>query len=120
MATAIRAPRTMKRAQADDTSIEMPNDIQAEEALLASLLIDHEALADVKAEIPNFCAEHFYRPLHKHIFQALVAIGTNDIIAIAGYLKDHGVEDADLEVGLLINRVDTAHYAVTAAWRVYD
>lgn len=116
----IRAPRVLKRSQADDTQIELPNDIQAEEALLGSLLIDRDALREIKAAIPNFCAEHFYRPLHKSIYAAIAAIGTNDTIAIAGYLKDHGVEEANFELGQLVNRVASPDYAVSAAWRVYD
>ena len=119
MVARIRSPRVANGAQLNDPVRLMPHDIEAEEALLGSLLIDRDALSEVQAEIPNFAAEHFYRDLHKDIYRALLKFGSDEV-AISGYLKDRGIPDAIVTVGRLVNLVASSDYVVSAARRVYN
>lgn len=112
-------PKAGKRGKASDSGdVLLPHDIEAEQALLGSLLIDRDALADVRAEIPNFNARHFYNDTNRMIYTAIGECGT-DPVAVAGYLKDHGVKDASFVLHELM-QLESVAYAVSAARRVYN
>ncbi|HOW69807.1 MAG TPA: replicative DNA helicase [Phycisphaerae bacterium] len=51
-----------------------PQDIEAEMALLGSMMLDREVIGDVTGLIHRNEAEYFYRPDHREIFKALMCL----------------------------------------------
>ena len=72
-----------------------PHNLEAEESLLGAMLLSRDAIADA-AEIVS--VEHFYRPAHAHVFEAisaLYAVGDPiDPVTVAEELDRAGVVDA--------------------------
>lgn len=80
----------------NDTSIERlpPQSIEAEQAILGSLLINTETLSRV---VDVLQPEHFYRKSHQVIFAAILDLFEKsepiDIVTLSQYLKDQGKLD---------------------------
>lgn len=80
----------------NDTSIERipPQSIDAEQAVIGSLLLNPESLSRVVDVIK---AEHFYRKSHQLIFEAIISLYEKnepiDIITVSAILKDQGKLD---------------------------
>jgi replicative DNA helicase len=77
----------------NDTNLERipPQSIDAEQAVLGSLLVNPESLSRV---VDIIHAEHFYRKSHQLIFAAIIDIYEKnepiDIITVSAFLKDQG------------------------------
>lgn len=74
----------------------LPCNIDAEECLLGSLLIDTVAMDEVS---PIVHAEDFYRAKHKHIFEAMCAVLASgesvDIMSVYNAMLSRGTADED-------------------------
>ena len=72
-----------------------PNNLQAEESLLGAMLLSRDAIA-VGTEVVR--AEHFYKPAHAHVFEAIATLyGAGepaDPITVADELNRAGLLDA--------------------------
>jgi replicative DNA helicase len=89
-----------------------PNNIDAEEALLGSLLIDTEAIFDVAAFLKPI---HFYREQNKWIYEAILSLNERrepvDLITLTDELRRRNqLEEMGGEAYVigLINTVPTA------------
>ena len=92
-----------------------PQNIEAEQALISSILIDNETIADI-AEI--LAAEDFYKPAHQKIFRATLGLHKSndpvDLVTLTNRLRDSGeLNDVGGSV-YLADIVDTAPLAVNA------
>ena len=78
------------RRDEDEALRQPPSNIEAEEALLGSLLIDPEAIARVHSILPD--PKAFYIHAHRHIYAAALALKSEDLpvdlMHIASRLKD--------------------------------
>src|SRR5882672_8238439 len=90
-----------------------PQAIEAERAVLASLLFDYETVGRAVEQVE---ADVFYRPAHQKIFNAIVALYNRnekaDIVTLAEELRKRG----ELElVGGPAALTQIAEYGVTSA-----
>src|SRR5882672_6858621 len=90
-----------------------PQAIEAERAVLAAILLDHEVVGRAVERIE---APVFYRPAHQKIFNAIVALYTRnekaDLVTLAEELRKRG----ELElVGGPAALTQIAEHAVTTA-----
>ena len=81
----------------------MPQNIEAEQSLIGSILFDNKVLEDLP---PNFDNKYFFDPLHASIFEACVSLTDNgrlaDPLTLKNYLNDAKLErDIDVEQYLL-------------------
>jgi replicative DNA helicase len=94
-----------------------PNNLEAEMALLGSVLVDKEMMATV-SEIVR--AEDFYASLHETIFAALVALNDRgeplDKIALAEELRSRGMLDKVGGIAYLSSLMDTVATAASAEY----
>lgn len=78
----------------DEFGRAQPNDLDAERSVLGGMLLSREAIAEV-IEITQ--GAHFYRPGHQMVFDALVAMYSQDRpidpITAADYLREQGLLD---------------------------
>jgi replicative DNA helicase len=114
--------RRRRRAPgAEETSVDSaafagrvpPSDLNAEKAVLSSLLLDARAFHEVLAEVG---AADFYHPAHATLFTAMATIHDAgrpvDLITLSEYLSQHKALDA---VGGPVALAEIADYAATAA-----
>lgn len=98
-----------------------PNDIDAEQAVLSSMMLAKSATLDV-VEVIDGVKHPFYRPAHESIFDTMLALYANgqplDPITVANQLQQAGVLErvgGRAYISSLINSVPTAanagHYA---------
>jgi replicative DNA helicase len=96
-----------------------PHNLRAEEAVLGAMLLSREAIADVVEVLE---VEHFYRPAHGHVFDAVMSLyGSGepvDAITVGEELSRANLLDAVGGPGVLIDlQAETpaignaAHYA---------
>ncbi|WP_420639610.1 replicative DNA helicase [Candidatus Poriferisocius sp.] len=71
-----------------------PHDLDAEEALLGAMLLSRDAIADAVNKIRP---EHFYRPAHGHVYEAVCALYAAgepaDAVTVSAELNRRGVAD---------------------------
>ena len=72
-----------------------PHNIEAEESLLGAMLLSRDAIATAT----ELCrAEHFYKPAHGHVFEAIAALHSGgepaDPVTVSEELKRAGLLDA--------------------------
>ncbi|MDC1023030.1 replicative DNA helicase [Alphaproteobacteria bacterium] len=77
----------------------MPQNIEAEQSLIGSILFDNKVLEDLPT---NFVTRHFFDPLHANIFDACIFLIDNgrlaDPLTLKSYLKqDELNRDMDIE-----------------------
>ena len=77
----------------------MPQNIEAEQSLIGSILFDNKALEDLPT---NFVTRHFFDPLHASIFDACIFLIDNgrlaDPLTLKSYLKQDDLHrDIDIE-----------------------
>lgn len=69
-------------------SLEMPNDIDAEKAVIGAVLLDKRCLADAASEV---IAEDFYHPAHRALWEAVIALDRKsapiDAVSIADQMR---------------------------------
>jgi len=92
-----------------NTVNKMPQNIEAEQSLIGSILFDNKVMEDLPA---NFASRHFFDPLHSSIFEACISLTDNgrlaDPVTLKGYLKDDvSLRDIDIEQYLLDLREGT-------------
>ena len=92
-----------------NTVNKMPQNIEAEQSLIGSILFDNKVMEDLPT---NFASRHFFDPLHSSIFEACVSLTDNgrlaDPVTLKGYLKDDvSLRDIDIEQYLLDLREGT-------------
>ena len=81
----------------------MPQNLEAEQSLLGSILFDNKILEDLPA---NFDSQYFFDPLHENIYKACISLtDTNrlaDPLTLKNYLNDSNLnKDVDIEKYLL-------------------
>ncbi len=71
-----------------------PHDLDAEEALLGAMLLSRDAIADAVNLIKP---EHFYRPAHAHVYEAVCSLYAQgepaDAVTVAAELNNRGLAD---------------------------
>ena len=77
----------------------MPQNIEAEQSLIGSVLFDNKVLEDLPT---NFATRHFFDPLHASIFDACIFLIDNgrlaDPLTLKSYLKQDDLQrDMDIE-----------------------
>ena len=82
-----------------NTVNKMPQNIEAEQNLIGSILFDNKVMEDLPT---NFASRHFFDPLHSSIFEACVSLTDNgrlaDPVTLKGYLKDDvSLRDIDIK-----------------------
>ena len=82
-----------------NTVNKMPQNIEAEQSLIGSILFDNKVMEDLPT---NFVSRHFFDPLHSSIFEACISLTDNgrlaDPVTLKGYLKDDvSLRDIDIE-----------------------
>ena len=82
-----------------NTVNKMPQNIEAEQSLIGSILFDNKVMEDLPT---NFASRHFFDPLHSSIFEACISLTDNgrlaDPVTLKGYLKDDvSLRDIDIE-----------------------
>ena len=80
-------------------SDQMPQNIEAEQSLIGSVLFDNKVLEDLPT---NFATRHFFDPLHATIFDACIFLIDNgrlaDPLTLKSYLKQDDLQrDMDIE-----------------------
>ena len=81
----------------------MPQNLEAEQSLLGSILFDNKILEDLPT---NFNSQYFFDPLHANIYDACISL-TNvsrlaDPLTLKNYLNDNNLnKDIDIEKYLL-------------------
>jgi len=90
-----------------------PQDLDAEKAVLSSVLLDNVVMNDV---YPELKPEDFYHPAHKQLFQSMVALNDDsqpiDLHTLADYLNGRKILDA---IGGPVFLAEIADYEATAA-----
>ena len=81
------------------SSDKMPQNIEAEQSLIGSVLFDNKVLEDLPT---NFVTRHFFDPLHASIFDACIFLIDNgrlaDPLTLKSYLKQDDLQrDMDIE-----------------------
>ena len=80
-----------------------PNNTDAEESLLGAMLLLPEAIDEA---VQVLRAEHFYKPIHQLIYQAIIDIhasaGQVDAITVGDHLKRSGVDESVGGFGVLV------------------
>ena len=81
------------------SSDKMPQNIEAEQSLIGSVLFDNKVLEDLPT---NFATRHFFDPLHATIFDACILLTDNgrlaDPLTLKSYLKQDDLQrDMDIE-----------------------
>ena len=81
------------------SSDKMPQNIEAEQSLIGSVLFDNKVLEDLPT---NFTTRHFFDPLHASIFDACIFLIDNgrlaDPLTLKSYLKQDDLQrDIDIE-----------------------
>ncbi|WP_419918452.1 replicative DNA helicase [Candidatus Poriferisocius sp.] len=71
-----------------------PHDLEAEEALLGAMLLSRDAIADA---VNLIRPEHFYRPAHAHVYEAVCSLYSKgepaDAVTVAAELNRLGLAD---------------------------
>jgi replicative DNA helicase len=71
-----------------------PHDLDAEEALLGAMLLSRDAIADA---VNLIRPEHFYRPAHAHVYEAVCSLYAKgepaDAVTVAAELNARGLAD---------------------------
>jgi replicative DNA helicase len=94
-----------------------PNNLEAEMALLGSVLVDKEMMATVSEIVRS---EDFYAPLHETIYQALLALSDRgeplDKVTLAEELRARGMLDKVGGLAYLSSLMDTVPTAASAEY----
>lgn len=78
------------KIQPDAATRSMPCNLIAEQMLLGHLLVDNEVLGKVNDFLT---ADHFFDPLHKKIYAAVVFLNERSVVASPVTLKNHFEQD---------------------------
>ena len=77
----------------------MPQNIEAEQSLIGSILFDNKVLEDLST---NFVTRHFFDPLHASIFDACIFLIDNgrlaDPLTLKSYLKQNDDLHRDIDI----------------------
>lgn len=86
-------PRIKEKKQVDETLI--PQNIEAEEAILGAILVNPGCLAKVSDSLDAGC---FYKPSHRYIYDAMIQLFNNndniDIVSVSDVLSYSGKLEA--------------------------
>jgi replicative DNA helicase len=87
----------------DQPENKMPQNIEAEQSLIGSILFDNKVLEDLPS---NFDIRYFFDPLHASIYEACISLTDNgrlaDPLTLKNYLNDTKLDrDIDVEQYLL-------------------
>lgn len=93
----------------------MPQDIDAEQALIAACMLDREAC---ETALASLAPGEFYRTSHKVIFKAIQELDSQglpiDLVTLAGRLKDTGLAEKSGGPSYLSCLIDTVPFATNA------
>ncbi len=101
--TTFSDPENHKSEYLSKPDNKMPQNIEAEQSLIGSILFDNKVLEDLPT---NFVSRHFFDPLHAKIFESCITLIDNgrlaDPLMLKNYLtKDELHRDIDIEKYLL-------------------
>ena len=86
-------PATNSKRKVDENLI--PQNVEAEEAVLGAILVNPETLAKVS---DSLLPQSFYKPAHRHIYEAMLQLFNNndniDIVSVSDVLSYSGKLDA--------------------------
>ena len=86
-------PATNSKRKVDENLI--PQNVEAEEAVLGAILVNPETLAKVS---DTLLPQSFYKPAHRHIYEAMLQLFNNndniDIVSVSDVLSYSGKLDA--------------------------
>lgn len=95
-----------------------PHNLHAEESLLGALLLSRDVVGQV-AEL-QMRVEHFYKPAHQHIYEAIRGLMANghavDIVTVSDELRRNGLLD-DIGGAQALNELQNATPAISNAHR---
>lgn len=95
-----------------------PHNLHAEESLLGALLLSRDVVGQV-AEL-GMRVEHFYKPAHQHIYEAIRGLMANghaiDIVTVSDELRRNGLLD-DIGGAQALNELQNATPAISNAHR---
>ncbi|MFM2077641.1 MAG: replicative helicase [Actinomycetota bacterium] len=95
-----------------------PHNLHAEESLLGALLLSRDVVGQV-AEL-GLQVEHFYKPAHQHIYEAIKGLMANghavDIVTVSDELRRNGLLD-DIGGAQALNELQNATPAISNAHR---
>lgn len=90
-----------------------PNDIDAEKAVLSSILLDNDAIHMCVSEVR---VDEFYHPAHQILYQSMIDLKDGnqpvDLTTLASHLNDEGMLES---VGGAVALAEIADYEATAA-----
>jgi replicative DNA helicase len=93
-----------------------PSNLQAEASLLGAMLLSRDAIADA---IEIVSAEHFYKPAHMHVYEAVLSLYSAgepaDPITVGEELNRAGLLEAIGGLGLLVELQATTPAISSAA-----
>jgi replicative DNA helicase len=96
----------------NDSSFSPPHSIEAEKAVLGSVLRDSEALNLIADKVR---AEFFFLDIHQHIFEAMASLyhhnEPTDIVSVAERIKRNGHESDQLGPSYLVELTEVAPLA---------
>lgn len=106
------------------TTLIPPQDIEAEEAVLGSVLLSNVSLPKLIVDV-GLTDAAFYRPLHGQIWVGMVALAMKgdmvDEVTLRGHLEATGMAKEDaVKVDVLVGASRTAGAVLTYARRVMD
>jgi replicative DNA helicase len=114
-----------RRSDGGDTVIDLrdnpagrtpPSNLQAEASLLGAMLLSRDAIADA---IEIVAAEHFYKPAHTHVFEAILSLYSAgepaDPVTVGEELERAGLLEAIGGLGLLVELQATTPAISSAA-----
>lgn len=91
-------------SRADRTTRVPPHNLEAERSLLGAMLLTRDAISDA---VDVIAAEHFYRPSHGHVFEAIVSLyGAGepaDTVTVADELSRAGLLESIGGPGVLVD-----------------
>lgn len=87
----------------------LPQNIEAEQGVLGSIIIDPDAVAVAMAKLQP---RDFYRQSHREIFEAIVALSQRDVpadfITISNEMEAQGTYESSMEITSLVRAVPTS------------
>ena len=106
-------PRSSSRGGESVAGRVPPQDLDAEKAVLSSILLDNTVLNEV---YPELKPGDFYHPAHKQLYQSMIALHDEsqpiDLHTLADYLNGRKILDA---IGGPVFLAEIADYEATAA-----
>lgn len=101
-----------------ETSVTVPHNIEAEQAVLGAIFVDNACLSEVAPILKS--ADMFYRASHQHIYQAMLTLSARgaeiDWVHVAEEVRKQGALEACGGTEMLNAYLSEISHAVPSAW----